>query len=148
GLMAVTVLNPTFVQKVFLTSYADLATATSLGFAAVLGWTALNYLAAERPALARRRAWEMGLALVVLVTLKQATLVLAVLVVFAVVVAGVRDPAIANRRLAGLLTPMVLPFVIVYAVWRFHVATQLSGAEFVVRPFAEWSVALIPHIAA
>ena len=148
GLAAVTVFNPTFVQKVFLTSYADLASATALGFAVALGWMALNGLAAKQAGTARRRAWEMGLALVVLVSLKQATLVLAVLVVALVVVAGLRDAAIDNRRLLRLLVPMVLPFAVVYSLWRFHVATQLSGAEFVIRPFAEWSIAMIPGILA
>jgi hypothetical protein len=148
GLLAVSVLNPAFVQKVALTSYADLPTATALGFAVAIGWTALNALAAGRAQLARRRAWDAGLALVVLVSLKQATLVLAVLVVILIVVTGLCDPAIRKRRLAGLLAPLILPFVIVYAIWRFHVATELSGAEFVVRPFADWSVSLIPRIVA
>ncbi len=148
GLAAVTLLNPTFVQKVILTSYADFASATALGFAVVLGWMALNSLSAGRAGLARRRAWEMGLALVVLVSLKQATLILAILAVSSVVIAGLLDPAITKRRLVGLLVPMVVPFAVVYALWRYHVAMELSGAEFVIRPFAEWSVVMIPDILA
>ncbi len=148
GLMAVTLLNPTFVQKVIFTSYADFASATTLGFAVALGWMALNSLAAGQAGVARRRAWEMGLALVVLIALKQATLVLAVLAVSAVIVVGLLDPAIAKRRLAGLLAPMIVPFVVIYAIWRFHVATELSGAEFTVRPYAQWSVGMIPEILA
>jgi hypothetical protein len=147
GALAAVPFNPTFAQKVVLTSYADTSSAVALGFAVAFGWMALNAAASEEKSLASWRAWQMGLALTVLVALKQATLVLFILVTGAVAVAALRDPAVGWRRLIRLLPGMMILPLVVYAVWRFHVATQLGQfAEFTLRPLAEWSLSLVPDI--
>lgn len=56
GAMAVTLANPTFVQKVVLTNYADTPSAVSLGFATVLAWFMIEEQAEGRLATARRLA--------------------------------------------------------------------------------------------
>ena len=139
--------NPTFAQKIVLTYYADTASAVALGFATALGWMALNAASAGQASLASRRAWQAGLSLTVLVALKQAAFVLFLIAVGSLAVAALRDPAIGWRRLIRLIPGMILLPLLAYGAWRYHVATQLgSAAEFVVRPFDSWSLALIPDI--
>lgn len=146
GGLAVTVVNPTFAQKVVLTAYADVATAVSVGFGAVLGWRMLDALARGAAKDARRLAFEVGLVMLVLVNLKQATVVLVALVIGAIVLAGLRDPNVRVRDLARLLPAMVLPGLVVYAVWRYYVTTELAGGEAVVMPISKWLFAYIPEI--
>jgi hypothetical protein len=42
---------------------------------------------------------------------------------------------------------VVLPLV-VYAAWRLHVALNLDGGEFAIRPPSQWAIELIPHVLA
>jgi len=146
GGLAVTLFNPTFVPKVVLTAYADVASAAMVGIAGVLAWRMLDAEAAGEPAAGVHLSWQAGLALLVLVSLKQATLVLFALIVGAVVLVVLRDPAVRLIALGRLLPGLVLPPVATYLVWRYHVATELSGREFSIMPFAQWLIALIPEI--
>ncbi len=146
GGLAATLLNPTFAQKIVLTAYADTATAVCVGFGGVLGWFMLGALAREDIQAARRLAWQVGLVMLVLVNLKQATVVLFILVVGAVVLAGLRDPAIRLSDLAKTVPAMVLPGIVIYAIWRFHLATAVTGGELSLRPLDEWYIGLIPQI--
>jgi len=88
GGLAVTVVNPTFAQKVVLTAYADTATAVCVGFGGVLGWRMLDAMARGAAKDARRLAFEVGLVMSVLVNLKQATVVLFALVIGAIAIIG------------------------------------------------------------
>ena len=141
-----TLLNPTFAQKIVLTAYADTATAVAVGFGGVLGWFMLGALAREDNRAAMRLAWQVGLVMLVLVNLKQATVVLFILVVGAVVLAGLRDPAIRFSDLAKTVPAMVLPGIVIYAIWRFHLATAVTGGELSLRPIGEWYIDLIGQI--
>jgi len=146
GALLATLLNPTFHQKIVLTSYADTSTAVCIGVGGVLGWRMLDALARGKLGEANRLALQIGLVMLVLVNLKQATVVLFVLVVGAVLLAGLRDPAIRIRDLAKTVPALILPAIVIYGVWRYHLTTALSGAEFTVRPFDQWYIDLIPQI--
>jgi hypothetical protein len=86
------------------------------------------------------------LVMLVLVNLKQATVALFVLVVGAIVLAGLRDPQVRVRDLARLLPAMALPGIVIYVVWRTYVATELASAEMTIRPHETWLIHLIPEI--
>ena len=149
ALLAGTLLNPTFAQKVALTAYAEVGTAVATGFGGVLGWLLLGDLAAGDRAGARRRAWQFALVMAVLVNVKQVGLVLFVVVTAGVAVAAVRDPAVRLANFARLLPTMLLPALVLYGLWRYHVGAQMSGwqsAEAALRPVADWSFHLIPAI--
>lgn len=146
GGLAVTLVNPTFAQKVVLSAYADTATAVTVGFGGLLGWRMLGALARGADADARRLAFEIGLVMLVLVNLKQATVVLFALVVGAVLLAGLRDPQVRVRDLARLLPAMTVPAIVIYVVWRYYVATELAGAEAAIKPIGQWLFADIPAI--
>ncbi|NQU62042.1 MAG: hypothetical protein HQ512_13000 [Rhodospirillales bacterium] len=138
GALSATLLNPTFVQKVALTSYADVATAVCVGFGGVLGWYMLAALARGDRKDAGRLAWQIGLVMMVLVNLKQATVILHVITVGAILLAGLRDPEIKFPDLARTVPAMVVPGIIIFAVWRYHLATALTGAEMSFQPFDQW----------
>lgn len=152
AVLAGTLLNPTFSQKVVLTAYADTSTAVAVAFGAVLGWRTLGALAGGETGLARRLAWQFGLVMVVLVGIKQVNLTLFVILVFAVGLAGLRDPAVPWRGLVRQLPVAIIPGLAAYGLWRYHVATALADpvlfphAEATLMPFADWNVALIPQI--
>lgn len=146
GGLAATLLNPTFAQKVALTSYADVATAVCIGFGGVLGWTMLDALGRDARREAHRLAFQIGLVMLVLVNLKQATVVLFVLVVGAILLAGLRDPGIRFMDLLKTVPAMVIPGIVIYLVWRYYVSTALTGAELSVMPIDQWKIGLIPEI--
>ncbi len=146
GALAVMLTPPGIAQKVMLTSYADTSTAVCIGFGGVLGWRMLDALARGNPGEGRRLALQIGLVMLVLVNLKQATVVLFVLVVGAVLLAGLRDPAIRVRDLAKTVPAMILPAIVIYGVWRYYLTTALTGAELAVKPFDQWYIDLIPQI--
>jgi hypothetical protein len=146
AMLAVTLLNPTFVQKIVLTAYAETASAVATGTAAVLAWMVLDALASREYDRARSLAWSLGLVLALLINLKQATLVLVVLVVIAATLVALRDPAIPFVRFLKLMPAMFLPAAVIYLAWRYHVATELNTGEMNVRPVAEWFIDLIPAI--
>ena len=147
AILAGTLFNPTFAQKVALTAYADVSSAVATAFGAVLGWTLLNALAEGNGEKARRLAWQFGLVMLVLVNVKQANLVLFVMLLGGIGVAGLRDPLVRLGALVRLLPLMVFPAVLIYGLWRYHVVTQLSPEdEAVFREFALWNFDLIPQI--
>lgn len=146
GAIAVTLLNPTFVQKVVVTSYADTSTAVVAAFSAVIGWMLVEALAVADYRRARRQAIQLGLALTVLINLKQATLALFLLLALAPFLVAWRDRLIPLKeivRFAGYI--IVLP-LIVYFSWRYHVAHAIGGGEFSLRAIGDWHYGLIPQI--
>ena len=150
--LAGTLFNPTFSQKVVLTAYADTSTAVAVAFGAVLGWRALGAVAGGEAGPARRLAWQFGLVMIVLVGIKQVNLTLFVMLVLAVGLAGLRDPAVPWRRLARLVPAAIIPGLVAYGLWRYHVTTALADpvlfphAEATLMAFADWNVGLVPRI--
>ncbi|MHA1597669.1 MAG: hypothetical protein ACTSV1_03020 [Alphaproteobacteria bacterium] len=145
GLLA-TLLNTTFAQKVALTSYADVATAAVAAMAGVIGWTMLDAFAGKRRQDALRHALQIGLLLMLLVNLKQSTVALAAIVAGAVILAGLRDPKIKFRDLLAAVPHMVVPGIVIFAIWRYYVSSELTTGEMTVRPASQWLIAEIPQI--
>jgi len=145
GLLAIP-FNPTFAQKVALTAYADTPTAVALAFAAFLGWKMLDALSRQETKEAVRISLSMGLVLLVLVNMKQATFVLFVLVVCSVLLVGLRDSKINFRDLLRTLPGMILPPLIIFFLWRYYVSQELTGKEFIIRPFSGWFIDDLPQI--
>jgi len=148
GVLAATLLNPTFAQKIVLTAYADTSSAVVAGSGAVLAWFMLEALAERAYDRARNLALTLGLVLALLVNLKQATLVLMVLIVIAASIIAVRDRSISLMRFARLAPLVVGPTVVIYLAWRYHLATGLGARELSVLPVKEWLIDLIPQILA
>jgi hypothetical protein len=145
GLLVAVVVPPFIVPKIAFTTYAEVGTAAALAFAAVLGWQALEASADGDRTRARTRAWQSALALIVLVSLKQANLVLLIILAGGFLIAGLRRPDLSITRVAGLVAAIAVPSVIVYLFWRYHVQLHLPGREFTIREFSQWNVALLPE---
>jgi len=146
GLLAATALSPTFVPKIAFTAYADTATAVAVAFSAVLSAFILGALAAGDRAQARGLAWQLGLVLAALLSVKQVNLVLALAVLAGAAVAAARDPRVGLRALAPLALPALALPAVVYLAWRIHVSLHMPGGELALRPLDEWAVALVPEI--
>ena len=145
GLFAM-VLSTTFAQKVALTSYADVATAATLGVGGLLSWTMLGALAAERETEARRYAMQIGLLMMLLVNLKQSTVVLFIILVFAILLTGLRDPYVKFPCLIRTLPWIIVPPVIIFILWRYYISTELPSSEMKMAPISEWLFQYIPEI--
>ena len=138
AVLAVTLLNPTFVQKIVLTTYADTASGVLTGLGAVMAWSAIGAMTEGDKTATRHAAWRLGLILVVLVSVKQATLALVLMTIIAFIIAGLRAPEIKLSALLKVLPVIVLPAAMTYAVWRYHVTSEISTGEFPVLPFDAW----------
>jgi hypothetical protein len=144
GFVVALAFPPFVVPKVTFTAYAEVGTAVTVAFAAILGWRAVEALASEDSARARTLAWQMALAMAVLVNLKQANLVLFVMVCGGVALAGLRTPGVSPRSLARILVLAVVPAIAIYATWRYHVSVNLTAREFTLLPFDQWAIPLLP----
>ena len=69
-------INPTFIQKIILTAYADTGTAVSLGIAAYLLWMLLDAEAVDDQAKASKMAWQAAFVASALINIKQVNLIL------------------------------------------------------------------------
>jgi len=148
ALLAVTVLSPTFVPKIAFTAYADLATSICVGFAGLIFVFMLGALADGVTERARALAWQAGLVLTMLVSLKQVNLVLALALVCGAALAAWRDPHVGLRRLAPFAPHVALLPAVVYVAWRIYVGIEIPGGELSVRPMSQWFIGLIPKILA
>ena len=92
----------------------------------------------ERELEARHYAWQMGAILALLINLKQATMVLVVLVLLATLFIVMRDSQISTKAFFRLLPTVILPAVFVYLVWRYHVSNELAARELSLRSFNDW----------
>ncbi|MGQ0663468.1 MAG: hypothetical protein ACT4P2_07745 [Pseudomonadota bacterium] len=136
GFLGATLLNPAFVPKLAFTAYADWTTAVVLAIAAVALWRMLEGLAAvERE---QGHALAAGLALAVLVNLKQTNVVLAVLLLAGLFAAAWTAPSRPLGALFRLSPGLLVPGLAVYVLWRLHVHAHLAGAEFAFRPLSQW----------
>lgn len=146
AVLAVTALSPTFVAKIVFSAYGETPTAITAGAGLALAWFALNALAAGDGGAARRHAWSFGVVSAALVCVKQVNVVL-----FAALVAGAMLVALCDRRItlrgiARLAPGALIAPVVVYALWRLHLAVALPGGDFALRPASEWFWSYVPEI--
>ncbi|MBL6931661.1 MAG: hypothetical protein ISR45_01845 [Rhodospirillales bacterium] len=146
GALVAIVLSTTFAQKVALTSYADIATAASLGMGGLTGWYMLGALAEGRGRQSRNYALQFGLIMMLLVNLKQSTLVLFILLLGGIILTALRDPHVKLSGLGKCLPWMIIPPIIIYIIWRYYVTMELPGREMNMKPVSDWLISYIPEI--
>jgi len=142
GVLGVTILSTTFVQKLSLTAYADTATGVVLGVLGVLVWKMLEVLTNDQDdhAQAQALAWQIGFVAAFFLILKQANLVLLVLLLGGAGLAALRDPDIRVSGYFRCLPAILAPAAVVYLSWRYHLATELPGREFGIMARELWLV--------
>lgn len=149
--LAATVFNPSFVQKIVLTAYSDVATSVGVGFTVLVAYHFLETLAGRRPLSPRSAAWQFALLAALLVNLRQPNIVLMLVTVTGMVIVALRDPDIPNGAFVSLTGAAVLPGLAVFSIWRLYVGQELAefeNAQATFRPFAVWNTAEIPAIIA
>ncbi len=140
GAVLITILlNPGLDGGVVLSSYADCGTMVAVGALGLLGVEILKRLPARNSANVEGLAWRFGFVGAMLVNLKQANPVLLALVMAGLTLIALRDPAIRTARALLLIPRMLGPAIVVFALWRWYVAQNLSNSEQTFRPFETWN---------
>ncbi|MAI10790.1 MAG: hypothetical protein CBD27_11905 [Rhodospirillaceae bacterium TMED167] len=149
AILCATLFNPTFIQKIILTAYSDVSTAVTVGVVLLTGYHYLEALAGRGRGSSWSGAWQLALLFSLLINLRQTNVVLFVILIISIGMLAFLD---GKTRLANYLKQLpfiVMPALIVYLAWRFHVSSELAevvGAESSLQPFAQWHVAEIPLI--
>ncbi len=146
--LVATAFNPTFVQKIVLTAYSDVSSATVTGAAILVSYVLLERLAGREAKSTWGSAWQLALVLALLINIRQTNLSVFLALVFALGLIAWRDADIRLGRAASMLPLIVIPAIVLYALWRYYIATRLVGlsAEATLRPLAGWNFAEIPRI--
>ena len=144
--LVATALNPTYVSRLVLSSYADAPTTIAVGFAGALIWMMLDAISDGDEGAARSFAWQSGLAMAAAISLKQVNLVFLIALTCAVSILALRDPTIRWRAVIRMAPYIFVLPLAVYGAWRLYVSLHITGGEFSFRPFDSWFIALIPDI--
>lgn len=146
GAMLVTVLNPTFVQKIILTAYADTSTAVTLAIGIILGLQAIERTRSDTVASSLRLLVAGGLVFAILVSLKQSTLELFLLGIIALALFAVISGERNIGRIVATIGVIAAPAIATFMIWRLYVTTNLPGKEFGFLPYESWNIDLIRTI--
>jgi len=133
-----TALSPTYVTRLVLSSYADLPTTITVGFASIMIWLMLNALAAKETKLAHSYAWQAGLGMTAAIALKQVNLVFFLSLLIAIAVVSLRDKSISLRDILAISHKFIILPLTIYVIWRIYVSYNFTGGEHAFRPFAGW----------
>jgi hypothetical protein len=144
GAVAITVLlNPGLDGAVVLSSYADCATMVAVGALGLVGVEILTRLSAHDSSNVEAMSWRFGFIGAMLLNLKQANPALLLLLVSGLFLIALRNPSTRTRRALLLLPRMLLPPLLLFAVWRWYVTHNLSNVEQSFRPFPAWNFGLL-----
>jgi len=134
-----TLFNPGLDGGVVLSSYADCGTMVAVGALGLLGVEILARLSAPNPVDVEGLAWRFGFVGAMLVNLKQANPVLLALVTAGLILVALRVPVIRTRRALLQLPRMLAPAIVVIALWRWYVMSNLPNSEQTFRTFDTWN---------
>jgi hypothetical protein len=148
--LVATAFNPTFVQKIVLTAYSDVASSVATGVAILVGYVFLNRLAGRDPRSLIGAIWQLALIAALLINIRQTNLNVFIALIFALAIVAWRDRDISIHEFLFAVPFTILPAVLVYVLWRFYIANYLVGlsAEATLQPMANWNFPIIPGILA
>ncbi|HUK59281.1 MAG TPA: hypothetical protein VLV50_08625 [Stellaceae bacterium] len=141
GLLLATALNPGFVPRYDLPGYGELPEAAALGFAA---WFVVRVSAAREPG--PSLALLAG-SLAALVETKQDGVALALAVLAGGAALALAEGAGARARIARLAAAAA-PAAVLFAAWRWYVASHLPEGELVFRAPSLWLTDALPAMLA
>ena len=144
GLLLVTLLNPGFVPRIHLAAYGESALAVMALFAALLFVLAQGELTAGR----RPTQWiPQALVLAAIVNTKQTGLGLVASLAAAAAISVWAEQRARSAVAVRTIAPAVLPAILLYTLWRYHVA-HAGVDELQLLPFAQWNWAHLGEITA
>jgi len=144
-----TIFNPTFIQKIVLTAYSDVSTSVLVGFSVLIGYYFIEILANRRLGSLWSCAWQLALTLSLLLNVRQANILLVLILLVSLTILAVKDREIEIKIYLKHIFLVFLPIAIIYFSWRYHVKIQfasLHGAEAHLRPISQWNFNEIPQI--
>jgi hypothetical protein len=146
--VAITItLNPGLDGSVALSSYADCGTMVGVGALSLMGVEILARLSASDSTNVEGLSWRFGLVSAMLVNLKQANPALLALLTIALVLIALRDPDLRTKRAAWQLPRMLIPAIVVTAVWHWYVAHYLpDDSQQTFRPIGSWNFDALPDM--
>jgi len=143
GALFATAFCPSFNRDILYSCYSDVATAAALAACAWIGNELLSAIEDRHEAEARRLSWRFAFAATALVNLKQANLAL-----FALLLGGLGLIALLRGRTWATLrrAPVALAAsILVFAIWRVHVAMSPSNGEMSFRAISTWNFEVFPR---
>lgn len=140
-----TAFNPTFIQKIVLTNYADIATAVCTAISVYLGWELLNALSKRNKKNIHLYGIQFALVMALLVNIKQSNLALFGIVTISLIIVTTRDDSLNFRDLLKRIPMLVGPGLLIYLIWRYHVSISLgeSAFEATFMPLTKWNFGII-----
>ena len=140
-----TALNPTFIQKIVLTNYADVATAVCTAISVYLGWELLNALSRKDSGGIHLFGAQFGLVMALLVNIKQSNLALFGVITIALVIVTSRDKSLNLGDLLKKLPMLLGPGLLICLIWRYHVSISLGegAVEATFMPIENWNFGII-----
>ncbi len=138
GIGFTTLFNPGFVPSIVFSSYGDFSTSFLL---AVSSFYLLRFIIDKKNPINNPVA--LGLILAALANIKQANIILVVIVIFLAAITCI----LRKRNLKLVIISSVIPAAI-YALWRFYIYAYLPESENKLMSFAEWDFSKIPEILA
>jgi len=115
----------------------------------LIGYYFTENLADRRQGSSWSYAWQLMLVLTLLLNVRQANLVLVVILLVAFSILVIRDSRISIASYSKHIVFVLVPIITIYISWRYYVAVEfnlLSGAEATLRPFDLWNYREIPQI--
>jgi hypothetical protein len=144
GLLLTTLLNPGFVPRIHFTAYGEPALAAMAVLAAWLFVSAQGQLAAGSHL---AQLLPLALTLAAIVNIKQTGFGLVAALASAAVISACAEWKLQRATAPRFTVLAVVPAVLLYAVWRYHVA-HAGVDELKPLPFAEWNWAHLSETAA
>jgi hypothetical protein len=145
GMVIATLLNPGFVPRFHLSAYGETALAVTAVIAAWLLVTAQGEFA-ENGRLAGIVP-ATGLVLAAMINTKQSGIGLVAATASAALLTSLAEGGRQLRGMLRLIGPAILPALVLYALWRYHVL--VAGVnELKPLPFTQWNWAKFPAILA
>ena len=140
GMLLVTLLDPGFVPRFHFSAYGETGLAVTALLAACVFVDAQGMHAAGR-----RSANLLALALILaaMINVKQSGIGLGLALAGAAIIVGAAERATRWRRTIAATAMVLLPAVLLYAVWRYY-AGYAGVAELKPLPFGEWNWAVLP----
>ena len=141
--LIVMLVNPTFIQKIILTAYADVSTSVTLAVIAYLYWTLLNSQASDNNKDFRWVIVQIALASIAFINIKQVNVALLFGLTSMYLLIAWRDPNINFKKSILISLFSLLPALTIYGVWRYHVIINYGasiGVEGQFLPFEDWNI--------
>jgi hypothetical protein len=144
GLILATAANPGFRPDLNLSDYGEPTTQAML---ALSGWMAADLLGR----LSERKSWVgpallLGLALAVLVNIRQSNVALVAALSGGIALVGLVDRRIVTHQAARALALALIAPAGLFLLWRWYVLGHFEVGELKLLPFAEWQFGQIPDI--